>query len=394
MKEFNECDEQVLSLIINYPDFLNKTIIKDVYLKPKARILFKILKEEYFKYREFIIENLQKHKDFDTAYYAELLTNNIYSTSRKVKFNEFEKYLIDRYKEEMFKKLAKEYKGNVDEFYKRLSEIKNINCNETEYIEAKHMLDTMKSKTQQIKIGFTELDKKLNLCRNDFMVLAGGTGTGKTAFALNLLVNLSKDFQCIYFNQEMSESIIYRRLTSISSNVDIRKLRDFDNLTKEEKQRIDYAINELDERKIILINRVVTTDEIEHTIANTITKRHIVAIIDHMGLISNKGKNLYEKMTEIAKELRKISKNYDCTIIGLCQLSRDGQRGERMPTIQDLRDSGEIEQSARKILLLYNENQTEEQIQHMKIIIGKNDDGDKIIKDFNFDKYKQIFYEV
>ena len=134
--------------------------------------------------------------------------------------------------------------------------------------------------------------------------------------------------------------------------------------------------------------------EMENTIANTLGDRHIIAIIDHIGLIRGTGKSLYEKMTEIAKEIRRLSMNYNCTIIGLCQLSRDGQRGERAPTLQDLRDSGEIEQSARNVLLLYNPEPTEEQIQHMKVIIGKNGDGDKIIKSFNFDKYKQTFYEV
>jgi len=394
MLELNECDNQVLSLIINYPDFLDKTIIKDVYLKPKARILFNILKEEYSKYHEFIIENLQKHKDFDVEYYGELLISNMFNASRKIKFEEFEKYLIDRYKQEMFNKLVREYNGEPNEFYDKLTNVRNINYNESEYLDANEMYETMGKKNEQIKIGFINLDKSLNLSKNDLLILAGGTGTGKTAFALNLLVNLSKEYQCIYFNQEMSKNIIYRRLTSIISKVDIRNLRDINNLSIDDRKKVNYGLSELDRRKIILLNKAVDMREIEHSIANINTDKHIIAIIDHIGLIKGNGKSLYEKMTEIAKDLRRISINYDCTIIGLCQLSREGQRGEKMPTIQDLRDSGEIEQSARKVILLYNENPTEEQIQDMKILIGKNDDGDKLIKDFKFDKYKQIFYEV
>ena len=59
MQEFLDCDNQVLSLIINYPKFLETTIIKDEYLEPRARTLFNILKIEYSKYKEFIIENLK-----------------------------------------------------------------------------------------------------------------------------------------------------------------------------------------------------------------------------------------------------------------------------------------------------------------------------------------------
>ena len=35
-----------------------------------------------------------------------------------------------------------------------------------------------------------------------------------------------------------------------------------------------------------------------------------------------------------------------------------------------------------------------DKIQEMQIIIGKNDDGNKQIKKFRFDKYKQLFEEV
>ena len=41
---------------------------------------------------------------------------------------------------------------------------------------------------------------------HDFMVIsASGTGGGKTALALNMLSELSKHYQCVYFNMEMAE---------------------------------------------------------------------------------------------------------------------------------------------------------------------------------------------
>lgn len=394
MQEYNECDDQVLSLIINYPYFLEKTIIRDVYLRPRQRVLFNILKEEYSKYKEFIIENLKKHNDFDILYFNELLESNLYNASREIKFNEFEKYLIERYKKVMFDKYIKEYNGEQQDLYKRLSSLEKINYNENEYIEADEMMTSLEEKNKQVKLGYNKLDYSLNLSQNDLLIIAGGTGTGKTAFALNLLYNMSKEYQCIYFNQEMSKNILYRRLTSISSNVDIRHLKYMEELNKEERNAVNYGISAIDERKIILVNKAVDIKEIERRISSIKTKKHIIAFIDHIGLIKITGRSLYEKMTEIAKELRRISINYDCTIIGLCQLSREGQKSDKAPTMQDLRDSGEIEQSARKVVLLYNENPNEEETQDMQIIIAKNDDGDKLIKSFKFNRYKQIFIEV
>lgn len=394
MQEFLDCDNQVLSLIINYPKFLETTIIKDEYLEPRARTLFNILKIEYSKYKEFIIENLVKHNNFDISYYAELLNNNLYYSSREIKFNEFEKYLIDRYKTKQYEKAVREYNNNPKELYNKLTKLNDINYNENEYITAIDMYNTLEKQDEIIKIGYPILDSSLNLSKHDLLILAAGTGTGKTAFALNLLMNLSKDYQCIYFNQEMGENILHRRLTAITTGIDIRKLRNINNLEVEEINKLNFALDEIDNRKIILVNKAISMKEIETRISNIKTDRHIIAFIDHIGLIKGSGRSLYEKMTEIAKELRRISINYDCTIIGLCQLSREAQKENKIPTLQDLRDSGEIEQSARKVIFLYNENPNENQIQDMQIIIGKNDDGDKKIKAFKFDKYRQKFEEV
>lgn len=393
MKELEYYDDQVLSLIINYPYFLEKTIIKDEYLEPKARTMFKILKKQYSEYKEFIVDKLIKNKNFDIYYFTKLLNENYFSSSREIKFNEFEKYLIDRYKKQQYEKAVREYEGNPQKLYKKLTELNEINYNENEYITAKDIYDTIESKNETINIGYSLLDKGLNLSKHDLVILAGGTGTGKTAFALNLLMKLSKNYQCIYFNQEMGKNILYRRILSMTTGIDIRKLREM-NLTTEEYNKVNYALDEIERRKIILINKAVTITEIERGISNIKTNKHIIVFVDHIGLIKAAGKNLYERMTETAKELRRISINYDCTIIGLCQLSRGQQKENRTPTIQDLRDSGEIEQSARKVLLIFNEKPNENKIQDIQIIIGKNDDGDKLIKKFRFDKYKQLFEEV
>ena len=99
-------------------------------------------------------------------------------------------------------------------------------------------------------------------------------------------------------------------------------------------------------------------------------------------------------MTNVAKELREISLDNNCTVIGLCQLSREAQKQDTLPKLQDLRDSGEIEQSARKVLMIHNKSEDKlKRVQDMEIIIAKNDDGNKIVKDFEFDRYTQKFTE-
>lgn len=105
--------------------------------------------------------------------------------------------------------------------------------------------------------------------------------------------------------------------------------------------------------------------------------RHFIVFIDHLGLISARGRTSYEIATKVAKELRKISLDNNCTIIALCQLNRDSAK-ENKPSLSMLRDSGEIEQSARKVMFVWEENEnysiciekmTAEEIDQYQLII-------------------------
>ena len=228
--------------------------------------------------------------------------------------------------------------------------------------------------------------------RNNRIIVTGNCG--KTAFALNLLNNLSKDYQCIYFNMEMSKNILYKRLIGITTGITLPELNNFNDLTNENKIKSKNAMLELQNRKIILVNKSLTINQIKKYISTIKTDKHTIIFLDHIGLIKSKGNSLYERMTEIAKELRSISIDNNCTIIGLCQLSREAQKNDTIPKLQDLRDSGEIEQSARKVIMIHNKSKNKtDRVQDMEIIIAKNDDGNKIIKEFEFDRYTQIFTE-
>lgn len=391
----NTLEFETLSLIVNYPYMLDNTILQDKYfLDNKSKIMFNILKKEHKNNKEFIVGNLIKNKDFNCDYYAELLTSNLYYSNRDQKIKELEKALILQYKENEYKKLTLSFNGNCDELYENLTKLNEIDVNEKEYIKAIDIYKSLSERKEQIKIGYPYIDHALNLSETDLLILAGGTGTGKTAFALNLLNNLSDKYQCVYFNMEMSKSVLYKRLVSLKTGITLQELNDFNELSRENKIKTKEAMEDLERKNIILINKSLNTSQIKNIISQVKTKKHIIVFLDHIGLIKSKGNSLYEKMTNVAKELREISLDNNCTVIGLCQLSREAQKQDTLPKLQDLRDSGEIEQSARKVLMIHNKSEDKlKRVQDMEIIIAKNDDGNKIVKDFEFDRYTQKFTE-
>ena len=386
---------EYLALVINYNDLLKRTIIKKEYFEGKDKILFEIITKEYKKNNALVLAELIKYNNFDLDYYMELLESNLYSTSREKQFKILEKQVIENFKSRQLKRTIELFSGNTDEFYKQIDKIRELNIEENEYITAEDMINTLEEENSQVKLGFSDLDKALYISQNDFVILAGGTGTGKTTFALNLLSNLSKEYQCVYFNMEMSKKTLYKRLSAIETGININKFNDIRTLETREVKFLYQKISEIEERKIILINNSQSIDNIEKIISNIKDDRKIVVILDHIGLINAQGNSLYEKMTNVAKKIRGLCLDYNCTIFGLCQLSRESQKDEREPKLQDLRDSGEIEQSARKVILLYNKDYKKQiDIKNVDILVAKNDDGSCLVKNFKFDTKKQKFVEV
>ena len=384
---------ELLALIINYPELLERNILKKEYFFGQDQILFNAILTEYKKHKVLLVENLSKYRGFNLEYYFQLQTDNLWNTNKEIKFEELQKGIIDKYKRRRFKEITDTYSGNYEKTIQDLERLLEINYQENSYIKSEDVMNSLFNEKRQLKLGYEEFDKDLNLSQNDLLIIGAGSGTGKTAFALNLLLKLCEDYQCIYFNMEMSKDILYKRLIAIKTGISLKGLNNIRNLSSSDLERVSVASSDLE--NIILINGSVNTPIVKKNILNIKTDKHIVVFLDHIGLIKASGNSLYEKMTNVAKDLRTICLDCNCTIIGLCQLSRESQKNNEIPKLQDLRDSGEIEQSARKVVLLYDEEKDSTNENHnMKMIIAKNDDGNRVIKDFVFERYTQRFKEV
>lgn len=384
---------ELLALIINYPELLERNILKKEYFFGQDQILFNAILTEYKKHKVLLVENLSKYSGVNLEYYFKLQTDNLWNTNKEIKFEELQKGIIDKYKRRRFKEITDTYNGNYEKTIQDLEKLLEINYQENSYIKSEDVINSLFNEKRQLKLGYEEFDKDLNLSQNDLLIIGAGSGTGKTAFALNLLLKLCEDYQCIYFNMEMSKDILYKRLIAIKTGISLKDLNNAKKLSSNDLKKISVASSDLE--NIILINGSINTPIVKKNILNIKTDKHIVVFLDHIGLIKASGNSLYEKMTNVAKDLRTICLDCNCTIIGLCQLSRGSQKNNEIPKLQDLRDSGEIEQSARKVVLLYDEEKDSTNENHnMKMIIAKNDDGNRVIKDFVFERYTQRFKEV
>lgn len=275
--------------------------------------------------------------------------------------------IIQAHKEELLKKTYNKLKNgecDINDYAETVKHINELGIVKQEYITEKDLKECLNNENVAIKgLGFPILESYIKLKEHDFMVIsASSTGGGKTALALNMLSELSKHYPCIYFNMEMAEQDIYERLVSIQSGVPMNTLEKYKYITKEElKNRIDEAMKEIGEnKKISMITGGKSIQAIQATINKLDPKEHTIVFIDHIGLITGvRGSSQYEKITELAKTLRNISTTHNITIIALSQVSRgQAQQGNKAqyneaPTLNRLKESGEIENSARQVIFIY-----------------------------------------
>lgn len=378
-------------LLKNIEDIDKLSITKD-YLKD-----FSIQGKKYnFKY---IFEKIaQIHKDnrdkelltillSDKQIEQEILTKAIEGNPYEeiASVQSIENVIIQAHKEEL---LRTEYKKledgllSIEDYSKNINQINELGIAKQEYITEKDLKECLSNENIAIKgLGFPILESYLNMKQNDFMVIsASGTGGGKTALALNMLSELSKHYPCIYFNMEMAKQTIYERLVSIQSSVPMRTLERYKYITdKELKNKIDEAMKEIgDKKRITMITGGKSIQAIQATINKIDPKEHTIVFIDHMGLITGMGRgSQYEKITELAKTLRNMSMTHNITIIALSQVSRQqNQQGNtrnrenEAPTLSRLKESGEIENSARQVIFIYFKTED-----NYFIHIAKNSNG-------------------
>jgi replicative DNA helicase len=83
-----------------------------------------------------------------------------------------------------------------------------------------------------------------------------------------------------------------------------------------------------------------------------------LVVVDHGGLVRPDGKvtSRYEAQTEIAQASKTLAGEVLAPVIMLLQLNRDvDKRDDKRPHLEDLRESGEWEQSADAVLLIYRD---------------------------------------
>lgn len=388
----NNYQDDLIGMFLVKPQLLDLTILKPSYFDKKHRDIFTAIKKSYKENKTIILEDILAVKEID----VDLVIACSTSTATTALFEQYQDYAVKEYKKKALLATAKKMQIgeiDIDEFYKDVNSFTSLGSYSSTRLTKELLKGSITKHKNNIKFTrFSNLEKKLNLKENDFVILAGATGVGKSGIAINLMDDLSRNYPCVYFNFEMVEEELYQRLISINSKLNQKMLESYETLPQKNMNVVNNAIDDISKRHIDIINHSSTLDKLRSFIMSYKSDKHFIVFVDHVGLIGVRAKNSYEKMTEVAKELRKMSLDNNCTIIGLCQLNREATKNAKQPNLSMLRDSGELEQSASKVIFVWkNEKDCAEDYY---LVIEKNRSGPKSIIPIGYNKENQIAYEL
>lgn len=265
-----------------------------------------------------------------------------------------------------------------------------------------------------LSTGYRALDQMTaGLHEDELIILAARPGVGKTAFALNVAQNIGTktDETVAIFSLEMGAEQLVNRMLCAEGTINATNLRT-GQLTEEEFTKLFVAMGSLSKANIYIDDTPgIRTAEIRAKCRRLKQEKGSLGliVIDYLQLIEGSGKeSRQQEVSEISRQLKKLSKELSVPVIALSQLSRSvEQRQDKRPILSDLRESGSIEQDADIVAFLYREDyyrsededgeeeqQGDENI--VEVILEKNRSGARgtvqllFIKEYN--KFSSLSY--
>lgn len=232
--------------------------------------------------------------------------------------------------------------------------------------------------------GFPRLDECLGgLEGGDVIVIGARPAVGKSALVTQILMGMgASGKRVLLYNLEMREAQVYERMLSRQSGIKLNRIRRGKSFLGDEKSRFDAANGELRKLDIWISSGAKSVPEIRNECRNMGAD---CVIIDYLQLIraDRHYSNRASEVGDISKSIKALAMELKCPIIVLSQLNRVSElRETKEPTMSELRESGDIEQDASVIILLWNMDENDRSKKGLKVEKNRQGQQTKIHLEF------------
>ena len=251
----------------------------------------------------------------------------------------------------------------------QLATITGATCRESDLgmgVVLERMRARVDELAQVLATGFHQLDRITAGLHEELLVVGARPGMGKTSFATAVAVHVARRGEGVFVaSLETNDVQLMTRILCAEARIEVAKAR-VGALTPIDWSRATDAASRLHDLPI-WINETsgLTVAELTgHCRRASLElsrqgKTLGLVVVDYVQLLRAPrfGMKREEVVGENARALKALAQELGVTVLALAQLNRDvDKRTDRHPQLSDLRESGELEQCARTVLMLYRED--------------------------------------
>lgn len=231
---------------------------------------------------------------------------------------------------------------------------------------------------EYMTFGLEPLDRGSYIQRGDVVVLGGYPSDGKTCLALQMAWHMADKRKVGFFSLETDRRKLRDRLMAHAGGIQFGDIKQRcigeEKWTKLAGQAAEFSRRDL---------TVIETPGMTAADVSAVSQAYgfEVIFVDYVQLLrpeAPRGTNRSEQMAGVSRELHTFARTSGTLVVELAQLVRPDQKGTwRAPGMHDLKESGQFEQDADLILLLYRpgpKSKLDGETSRI-LTIGKNKEG-------------------
>jgi replicative DNA helicase len=300
--------------------------------------------------------------------------------------------------EDIKRDLMKDF--DIERAFNRLKALQAQNTEAAVFVAHDMLVDFMKELDAQVSgrtslevtpTGLRPLDKIITgFAAGELIYLGGRPAMGKTLVAMQIAMNQAQANHIVmFFTIEMSGQQLMARMTSNLSETNGAAFLDpYNRISKQQVTEISVAVDQMREAPLLIVDLPeATLSRIEAEIMRVKSKFDVRGVyIDYMQLVQalpeDKSKPKTEQVTNLSKAFKAMTRRTKVFTVVVCSLSRNTeQRGDKRPMLSDLRESGQLEFDADKVIFVHREAEymsgtgRQDKAHQMEIIVRKNRNG-------------------
>lgn len=208
-----------------------------------------------------------------------------------------------------------------------------------------------------VDTGLRKLNNHFGGWQNGIILIAGRPGMGKTIVGVFTAMAAARAGKPVaYFSLEVDADELIIRAFADALFIPYEDILQ-GKITRQQFQRIHQFAGEMEQLPIYFYDDEPRDIEDIRNLLIDWHRRHKIelAIIDYVQLVEDRTqKGEYEVASQVSKKLKKVQRRIKIPIIELSQLNRENEKKEdKRPQISGLRSTGQLEQDASVVILLY-----------------------------------------